>query len=744
MGAIASPGQEGEAALLRRENAGLRDALAQTQNLLAIAPAFIGFLSLEGVILDLNDLALRIIEARKDDVVGRRFWEAPWWAPVPESAARVRGAVEQCAAGRTASLDLEYWSSSDGAGSRRWVALALTPLHGAGGAVSVLAATGIDITDRRHSEEALRRNQRQLDAILEHLPAAVYLKDLEGRYLLANRRARELKGDNILGRTDREIFPPAVAEAIAGHDRTVLTTRESFESDEEIPTAAGPTTQLSIKFPIPGEDGAPTGLGGISTDITERKWQEKIAEAERRALEQTAQGAPIDAVLAGLVQAVEGLGVGMVASIDVHGGNGRTSASSPGPGLRPCWSRTIVNARGEPLATFAVGYREPRAPVAAHLRIAGQLERTLSVILERRRFEQERATLVADLGAAKARYQSLFDGTAEAILVIAPDGRYRDANRAASELTGYSQEELRQLRVGDLSHASDQSRERWARLSGEGRWRGEIELRRKDGSVVPVETLIASVALPAGLVYVSTMRNVSERRALDRLRRDFLAVVGHELRNPLNSIMGSAEVMRTSGAYSQRSIDRILRQTRQLERIITDLQETHNIESGHLRLRKRHLNLLPLLRACADEAAAAAGNHAVRLECDEAAITGTWDGDRVCQVLRNLLSNAIKYSPEGSEVVVRVSSTDEVVRVAISDQGPGIAKDMLPRLFERYYRAPQTAEKVPGMGVGLFVCKELIERHGGRLAVESEPGRGSTFSFELPRQGLGAGDLEPA
>ena len=634
--------------------------------------------------------------------------------------------------------------------------------------------------------ERLEHENAQLRAILEHLPAAVYLKDLDGRYLLANARALELKGDGIVGRTDREIFPPPTAEAIAQHDAAVLAARRPIEFDEVIPGRAGASTQLSFKFPVFGNRGELLALGGISTDITERKWAETLAEVERRALERAARGGALVEVLRGLVDAIEGLGIGAIASIlvlDPDGVHLRNGASSEqmaaeyvrgidglpiGPsdgscgtaasrrvqvivadiatdplwdkyrhlalphGLRACWSTPVLNARGEVLGTFAIYYREPREPPPSHLRIVEQLARTVAVVLERQRAEQERARLIADLADANARHQNLFDGTAEAILVISRDGRYIDANRAASALTGYSQEELRALRIGDLASSPDEVRQRWQRISSKGNFGGEWDLRRKDGALVPVETRVASVELPSGLVYVSTMRDITERRALERLRRDFLAVVGHELRNPLNSIAGSAELMRATGQYSQRAVERIARQARQLERLVNDLQEARDIESGRFRLRPRRVELLPLLRSCVEEAGTVTGNHTVRLESDDPRVEGVWDGDRICQVVRNLLSNAIKYSPRG-EVVVRIAAAPQRVRVSVSDEGPGIPPEVLPRLFQRYYRAPEAADAVPGLGVGLFVCKELVERHGGALTVESVPGRGTTFTIDLPR-----------
>src|ERR1041384_345006 len=312
----------------------LVEELERWRKLVSLPPAFCGFLALDGTVLDLNDRAVDVIESAREAVVGRRFWECPWWAPVPPSALRVRAAVEKAAAGAASRMDIEFWASIQRRGAGRWVALAISPLRDALGAVTQIAATGIDITDRKASEDALRRSQRQLDAILAHLPAAVYLKDREGRYLLANPRARKLKGESILGRTDAEIFPPGVAEAIAQHDRAVLATRAPIEFDEEIPTAQGPTTQLSMKFPVFGEDGEPVALGGISTDITERKLLKKLAETERRALERTARGEEFDTILAGIVESTEQLGIAGMASILILDADGvylRSAAASRSP-----------------------------------------------------------------------------------------------------------------------------------------------------------------------------------------------------------------------------------------------------------------------------------------------------------------------------------------------------------------------------------------------------------------------------
>lgn len=154
---------------LRAENARLKSAVAALEDLIAIAPAFFGTLSPEGVILDLNDLAVRVIERKREQVVGRRFWEQPWWSPIPASAARIREAVADAADGRASVFDIEYCAFEDGASARRWVAFSMTPLYDEAGRISRMAATGIDVTERRQTQEALAEANSSKDEFLAML-----------------------------------------------------------------------------------------------------------------------------------------------------------------------------------------------------------------------------------------------------------------------------------------------------------------------------------------------------------------------------------------------------------------------------------------------------------------------------------------------------------------------------------------------------------------------------------------------
>jgi signal transduction histidine kinase len=214
---------------------------------------------------------------------------------------------------------------------------------------------------------------------------------------------------------------------------------------------------------------------------------------------------------------------------------------------------------------------------------------------------------------------------------------------------------------------------------------------------------------------------------------DFLSVAAHELRNPLTAITGFAQLMQRGERYSERAVTAILSQTARLQRLVGDLVDASRLETGQLKLRRTRIDLVELVRASAEHAQATSARHSVRVSAPAGPLEGWWDRDRLDQVLGNLLSNAIKYAPAGGDVRIQVDDLGAEARVSVEDRGLGIPPEALPRLFERFYRVqhPEAGE-IQGLGLGLYITKSLVEAHGGRIAVESEPGRGSTFSFTLP------------
>jgi signal transduction histidine kinase len=179
-------------------------------------------------------------------------------------------------------------------------------------------------------------------------------------------------------------------------------------------------------------------------------------------------------------------------------------------------------------------------------------------------------------------------------------------------------------------------------------------------------------------------------------------------------------------------VEAIIAQAEKLQRLIDDLMLASQIQADRLTVALEETDLL----AAASRAVThlGVGDLAIRVEAPEQPLVVLADQNHLGQVLTNLLTNAVKYSPEGSEVTVRLSRQGNEALVSVIDQGVGIPPEDIPHLFDRFYRVRGTAGRVPGLGLGLYICRRIVEAHGGRIDVESEPGHGSTFTMALPIQ----------
>ena len=225
--------------------------------------------------------------------------------------------------------------------------------------------------------------------------------------------------------------------------------------------------------------------------------------------------------------------------------------------------------------------------------------------------------------------------------------------------------------------------------------------------------------------------NITERKRLERLQQDFVAMASHDLSGPVTVLRARAQLLQRRQAYDEASVTAILEQTQRMERLIDDLRELVRLETGHLELRRLPVMLDHLVHEAIERMRLQAQGHDLRQVTQDPPREVCVDADRIAQVLDNLLGNAVKYSPEGTVITVSVVQSADVVQISIRDQGPGIEPDAIPHLFERFYRA--TAREVTGgLGLGLYIARTVVTAHGGQIWVESEPGAGSTFAFTLP------------
>jgi signal transduction histidine kinase len=231
-------------------------------------------------------------------------------------------------------------------------------------------------------------------------------------------------------------------------------------------------------------------------------------------------------------------------------------------------------------------------------------------------------------------------------------------------------------------------------------------------------------------------RMSGELENLERLRRELIANVSHELKTPISALRAHLEnlidgVERADPA----TLQVMLTQSERLGRLVDQLLELSRFESGDLPLHREAVRLRPLVAQVRSEIEVTRGAREVELDDrmppDLPPVYA--DPERIHQVVFNLLDNAVRFTPAGGRVTISAARGDGQVAVAVADTGPGIPAEHLPRLFDRFYRVDTARSRDDGgTGIGLAIARSIVEAHGGRIRAESEPGRGSTFTFELP------------
>jgi PAS domain S-box-containing protein len=353
-----------------------------------------------------------------------------------------------------------------------------------------------------------------------------------------------------------------------------------------------------------------------------------------------------------------------------------------------------------------------------------------------------------DLERLSGRHQSILDGAGEGIVGIDGSGRVTFANPAAARLLGREPADL----VGSGFHALTQPHGAdgepiavyadpvvRALADGVTRTLTDITYQRADGAGFAVELTVAPAPSDAaGSGGVLMFRDVTERRAVDRMKDEFVSVVSHELRTPLTSVRGALGLLQGGllemAPTAQRMMHIAVQSTDRLIRLINDILDVERIAAGKLALKRQVWPAADLIDRAVGEMHGLADQAEVRL--DVGPVTGSVDADRdrIEQTLINLLSNAIKFSPAGGTVRVAAAEQDDVVLFRVSDQGPGIPPDQLEAVFGRFAQldSSDTREK-EGSGLGLAICRGIVEQHGGRIWAENQVGRGAVLQFTLPK-----------
>jgi two-component system, OmpR family, phosphate regulon sensor histidine kinase PhoR len=409
--------------------------------------------------------------------------------------------------------------------------------------------------------------------------------------------------------------------------------------------------------------------------------------------------------------------------------------------LRPGTPTVLITGHGErDLAVRALrggAYDFVQKPLDRDYFVAS-LERAIHLRGLDRHVEHQRVEL--------ERHARVLQHVDRGVFLVDDEGVIRYWNPAAQSITGLETDQL-------VGRRADEALPGWdaigpevpvAHVPGPGSTEAKTLPLDIDGRELWVS--ISGVQFEDGIVYA--FRNLTEERALDELKGEFVATVSHELRTPLAAIYGAAQTLRRADIQladenRERLLEVIAAESDRLSRIAGEILLASNLDSGRFSVEREQLDVEVLVNEVVDAMRALVASRqdiVIDLVTNGGLAPVAGDADKLRQVLINLLDNAVKYSPDGGRIEVRVEPHDNCVRFAITDEGLGIPHGEQQRIFGKFYRLdPRLTRGVGGTGLGLYICRELVRRMDGRLSVTSSEGRGSSFVVDLP-----AAVLEPS
>lgn len=590
------------------------------------------------------------------------------------------------------------------------------PIHDESGKVAGVFAVAIDVTAKVESEKhlaaerenmerafnnrtnELTRSRAFLDSLIENIPNMVFVKDArELRFVRLNRAGEELLGvprETFFGRNDFDFFPAEQAEKFVARDRAVLAGREIVDIPEEkIQTRhQGERILHTRKIPVFGADGTPEYLLGISDDITEKR----LAELEhlRLRLEETALAERESA--SRRVALLADASVALAASLDYRETLQRLATLM----VRDLatWCTVTVRDDSGNFVRVAAAHRDPaKAPLIAE-------------VLEK--YQAPSKVMMSGESQFNAKI------TDEFLRKVAHDDRHFSLMQELGTVSSV----VAPIRGRENVHG------RMAFMRGEG----AIPFTEDDLRTAEELGRRAGIAIDNAVLYLEAQKAVAARDA-------FLSIASHELKTPLTSLTIQTQLRRRQLGRGQtftpeallKMADGDARQLARLTRLIDDMLDISRIASGKLTINREHVNLSHVVREVAERSA----DQATRagsplLVSGDADVSGSWDRFRIEQVVTNLFTNAVKYGA-GKPVQAIVRASGGAATLEVIDQGIGIAPADQERIFRQFERAVGPSE-ASGLGLGLYIVKQILDLHGGTIRVQSEPGYGSKFTVSLP------------
>jgi PAS domain S-box-containing protein len=659
-------------------------------------------------------------------------------------------------------------------GEAVWVRLTAALVHDDRGALHHLIGQVEDITARKRAEDELRASEVRFRTLVEQLPAAVYVlaDNANQTPLYFSEAFKELSGQTLeeaLGRRTHwlERVHPEDYERVAEEEQRAMARKETFRAEYRFRRKGGSYIWVRDEcVPLKDEAGQIVAWQGVMFDMTARRQAEdalRASEARFRALVQNSSDIIVvldaDGKRKYVSPASERL-IGYSASDLIGGDFEEIVHPDDAPTLRQAIQACVRGARetgilGLRLRHCDGSWRDFEA-IGTNLLDEPTV---VGIVFNSRDITGWKATQAA-LRESEERFRSAFDHAPIGVSLEAPDGQFIQVNHAFCDLVGYSEQELLDKQFQDITHPDDLADE----LEVAKRlWVGEIdsyELEKryihKDGRIVWV--LLTKSAIRNGNASrysVTQVLDITGRRHLDleratmlvsereysrqlrdltEMRADLTAMIAHELRGPVSAIRLMTFLLaqgELSSPDQTEMFNAINGEIAQLDRLMSDMTAVTEAEREDFSVDLHWVPLSVLLESAVAFGRTSLGDRPFSVS-DTLNMRVWCDPERMSQVLHNLLDNAARHTPPGTPVELRTHQVGNRVRIEVADRGPGLPAEDVGLIFEKFGRGQQAAARqTPGAGLGLYLSRQIVQAHGSDLTVESMPGQGSVFAFEL-------------
>ncbi len=650
-------------------------------------------------------------------------------------------------------------------GRAGWVSTTKMPLRDQEGRIIGTFGISRDITERKQAEDALAEERNLLHVVIDNLPDRVFVKDVESRILLDNIAHQRVLGattqEEVVGKTDFDFFSQGLAASYYADEQKILHSGTPLINREELTVNSDGSQRwlLTTKLPLRDLRGTVTGIVGISHDITERKQSEKALMEERDLLHALMDNLPDGIYFKDTkshftrINQAQARRFGISDPAQAVGKTDFDFFSEDH--ARPAYGdEQAVMQSGQPLVgkeekeTWPDGRVGWVSTTKMPLRDQeGQIVGTFGISRDITKQKQAEEAVLRE----KQYFEALFRNSPVAVSVLDSQGKIVSTNPAFEQLYGYKSDELIGVKLDTLVATPETVEEAasYTRQSMAGSLHAIGKRRRRDGSLVDVEIFGAPVAVggeTVGTVAIyhdisEIMRAREEAEQANRAKSQFLANMSHEIRTPMNGVIGMLELALDTTLTSEQSdyVQTALQSAEALLALLNDILDFSKIEAGKLELEKIDFDLRNTVEDVAYTLAKRAQDKGLEMAClihPDLSSDLRGDPGRIRQILVNLVGNAIKFTDQG-EIVVRAEPTEQtqtyaVVHFSVQDTGIGIPIERQAAIFDRFTQADgSTTRKYGGTGLGLTISKQLVEAMGGKIGVQSTPGAGSIFWFEV-------------